>query len=168
MKKVIALLVFGVFATVAAPVILSQGPVRQRLHNLIFRDAGPAQVCANGTCATVETTFTVPAAPQVATATAPVALKSKSVAAGAGEQMFHSLVKIRVTNGLVRQGYSRSDARAMASTLTPHLIDGAMASVAPDGAIGDGTILKALLDFLASPAGQQLIQLLISILLGGA
>lgn len=54
-------------------------------------------------------------------------------------------------------------AAGMAGVTIPPEVNSAQGAV---GAIGDGTIWKAIIDFLKSPAGQQLIAALIALLLG--
>lgn len=42
---------------------------------------------------------------------------------------------------------------------------GAVADASPPGAFGDGTIIKAITDFLNSPLGQLIIQLIMSLIM---
>jgi len=79
------------------------------------------------------------------------------------------VIRFRVAVELRKQGHTFDEAHELAGQLTDDMIhagveqtDGAV------GAIGDGTILQKIIDFLSSPQGQALIALLIKILLGGA
>lgn len=87
--------------------------------------------------------------------------------------MAHPLLKIQVRNGLRRQGKSFSEINSIMDGWDDGLPDIA-ASMLPGehqaaavGAIGDGTLIQALIEFLKSPAGQALIAMLIKLLLGG-
>ena len=87
--------------------------------------------------------------------------------------MSHPLLKLRVRAGLRAQGKGFAEIN--------HLMDGwddelptMAAALLPDaeqaaavGALGDGTLIQALIDFLKSPAGKALIEMLIKLLLGG-
>ncbi len=81
--------------------------------------------------------------------------------------LFHALVRLRVAAGLREHGHSVLDARHLSESLTSEVID-AQTAATPEavGAIGDGTIIQAIVDFFKSPAGQQLIQALIQLLIG--
>lgn len=78
--------------------------------------------------------------------------------------LFHEVTRLRVAAALRRQGHSVLDARELSHSLTAATIE---AAVPPEavGAIGDGTILQKLIDFLNSPAGKALIDALIQLLI---
>lgn len=79
--------------------------------------------------------------------------------------LLHGLVRLRVAAGLRRKGYGILEARHLSESLPGEVID---AHTTPEtvGAIGDGTILQAIIDFLNSPAGKALIDALIQLLVG--
>lgn len=79
--------------------------------------------------------------------------------------VFHGLVRLRVAAGLRRAGHGVIEARELSHALTGDVID---AHMGPEStkAIGDGTIINAIMEFLASPAGQALIDALIKLLIG--
>ena len=88
--------------------------------------------------------------------------------------MFHNLLGIRLRLALVAKGVPFWDRQRALANYSPDLVPIAEqmcgqtvpAGLVQEGvgAIGDGTILNAILDFLKSPAGQALIQALISLL----
>lgn len=87
---------------------------------------------------------------------------------------FYVLTRLALRNHMRRMGYSREDINHAVDGASNDMIDTAIDhggvsfaahAAGPVGAIGDGTILKAIADFLASPAGQALIQILLSLLL---
>lgn len=84
--------------------------------------------------------------------------------------MFHPLARVAVRRELRSRGASFRESFVLAASLTADDIDGAVQAVegapAAVGAIGDGSVLKAIADFFASPLGQALIQLLASLLMG--
>lgn len=87
--------------------------------------------------------------------------------------MAHPLLKLRVRTALRAQGKSWSEVNGIMDGWDDSLPDMA-ATMLPDdakdaavGALGDGTLIQALIDFLKSPAGQALIAMLIKLLLGG-
>lgn len=69
-------------------------------------------------------------------------------------------------------GMSIADARQMTADLDDEEIDSAVEQTEGAkeavGAIGDGSLLQKLIDFISSPQGQALIALLIKLILGGA
>lgn len=81
--------------------------------------------------------------------------------------MFHPLVRAHVRRELRSRGVAFGDSFAMAASLSNGDIDDAMASV-PEiaGQLGDGSFLKKVEEFLASPLGQALIAILVKLLLG--
>lgn len=79
--------------------------------------------------------------------------------------LFYDLVRAVVAKKAHEKGVSRAEAHAAAQSLTNAMIDGAMTHVkVPVGVLGDGHILQILLDFLSSPVGQMLLNLLLSLL----
>jgi hypothetical protein len=80
-----------------------------------------------------------------------------------------AFIRRRVMLELVKtHGYSRDEAREMTAELDDGLIQTALNQT--EGAmqaIGDGTLLQKLIDFIQSPQGQALIALLIKLLTGG-
>jgi hypothetical protein len=81
--------------------------------------------------------------------------------------LFRIRTQLAVAAGLREQGYGLLEARQLSKTVDDDLIHHA-ATVADVslGAIGDGTILQAILDFFKSPVGQALIAALIKLLTG--
>jgi hypothetical protein len=95
-----------------------------------------------------------------------------AVAKGRGHPILNAVIRRRLIVELHKtHGYSMADARELAGELDDDTInngikqtEGATEAV---GALGDGSFLQKILDFLASPQGQAMIALLIKILLGG-
>lgn len=87
--------------------------------------------------------------------------------------MAHPLLKLRVRAGLRAQGKGFSEINSIMDGWDdelPSIAAGMLPeaeSAAAVGALGDGTLIQALIDFLKSPAGQALVQLIIKLLLGG-
>ena len=86
--------------------------------------------------------------------------------------LLNAVIRRRVIVELHKtHGYSMADARELASELDDETINAGMKQVEgvaeAVNALGDGHILQMLIDFISSPAGQALIKLLISLLLGG-
>lgn len=81
--------------------------------------------------------------------------------------LFRVRMQLAVAAGLRQRGYGLLEARRLAQTVDDDLIvAAAMQAAIPMAAIGDGTILQVILDFLSSPLGQQLIQAIIALLTG--
>lgn len=94
---------------------------------------------------------------------------------------FYPLVRLAARRELRSQGKSLRETRELLDAATDDLIDTATAAVEAAaqvpgefrlgagklGAIGDGSIIKAIMDFLASPTGQAIIAMLLKLLLGG-
>lgn len=84
--------------------------------------------------------------------------------------VFYELTRLRARVELRRMGYKRDEVNSIMDGATDSAID--LAAITAGStlptmtAIGDGTILQAIIDFLKSPAGQQLIAALIALLLG--
>lgn len=85
--------------------------------------------------------------------------------------LFRARTQIAVASALRQRGYGILEARRLAASIDEDTLHLAM-SMAPPAVVsavvpvGDGGIIQAILDFFASPLGQQLIQILISLLLG--
>lgn len=80
--------------------------------------------------------------------------------------VFYSLVQARVRRQLRRQGVTGDDLDDAMQACRAELIDATVAEQpALVGAIGDGKILNAILDFLRSEQGQALVSALVKILL---
>lgn len=75
--------------------------------------------------------------------------------------------RLKVAAALREKGHGFFEAAQLAANLTNSDIHDAVASQ-PEmvAAIGDGTILKAIIDFFNSPLGKKLIDLLVSLILG--
>lgn len=85
--------------------------------------------------------------------------------------VFRARTQIAVAAALRQRGLGFFEARKLASSVDDDTIQLAMSMAPPEvvgavGALGDGTILQAIIDFFKSPLGQQLIQLILSLLLG--
>ena len=86
-----------------------------------------------------------------------------------GHPLFYSLVRVHARAALRKKGLTRSQVNDAIDAATDDVVDAAVAESkatppAP-GAFGDGTIIQAIIDFLKSPAGQQIIAILIQIIL---
>ncbi len=86
--------------------------------------------------------------------------------------LFRVRTQLAVAASLRQRGYGILEARRLSQTVDDDLIGLAAATCPPDvgdglGAIGDGTIIAAIIAFIQSPAGQALIAMLIKLLLGG-
>lgn len=81
--------------------------------------------------------------------------------------LFHFRARRQVAAALQEKGHGFFEAVQLAGQLTNADINDTVASV-PEAAqaIGDGTILKAILAFFQSPLGQQLVQALVALLVG--
>lgn len=98
--------------------------------------------------------------------------------------MFYTRARLRAYRGFRRAGYSVPHSIEAMELATPSIVDQAVAEAGPDvvkavaamgeppmvddgkmGAIGDGSIIKAIEDFLASPLGQALEKALVALLL---
>lgn len=96
----------------------------------------------------------------------PAATAAAEAAAFRGGADFHRLTRLKVASALRKQGLSLRDARELSQELTDKDIDAAASRAGVTAsAIGDGKFLQAIIDFLKSPAGQKLIDLLIGILI---
>ena len=85
--------------------------------------------------------------------------------------LFRARTQMAVASALRQKGFGILETRRLAASVDDDTIHLAMSMAPPSvanavGALGDGSILQAILDFFASPLGQQLIQLLVSLLLG--
>lgn len=81
--------------------------------------------------------------------------------------LFRVRTQLGVAAGLREKGYGLLEARRLSQTVDDDLITAAaMQAGVPTGAIGDGTILQAIIDFFKSPLGQSLIQAIIALLIG--
>lgn len=81
--------------------------------------------------------------------------------------LFNALVRRAARRELEKRGYTDQNIDDMLACATSDVIADAQAKAGVEmGAIGDGTILNAIIEFLKSPAGQALIQALIALLLG--
>lgn len=82
---------------------------------------------------------------------------------------FYALARLRLRRALAKKGFPRNQIDDIIADCANDVIDSAceMALVKPPvGQLGDGTIIKLILDFLSSEAGQKLIDALIKLLLG--
>jgi hypothetical protein len=137
------------------------GPFRRLLR-------GPTPECSGPRCQAQPAAESnplyaaVPDRPAAAQAAVPVA----ETAAFRGGADFHRLTRLKVAAALRKQGHSLRDARELSQELTDKDIDAAASRAGVSmSAIGDGKFLQAIIDFLKSPAGQKLIDLLIGILI---
>jgi len=90
--------------------------------------------------------------------------------------LFQLALKRRVADGLIAKGKSHKDVKSLMTAVTPDLIDAtcealpnvakAMANIDKASAIGDGSIIRSILEFLASEEGRALISAIIQILIG--
>lgn len=84
--------------------------------------------------------------------------------------LFYGVVKLRARRELLEQGYGRSEVRALMVLCDDARVDEAVASSGASvpqvaSAIGDGSIIKAIMEFLQSEAGQALIKALLALLM---
>jgi hypothetical protein len=82
--------------------------------------------------------------------------------------VFYSLVRLAARRQLRRQGYSLWQVNEMMAGADDGLVDAAQLDagvVIPIEGLGDGTILKAIIEFLQSEQGQALIAALVKMLL---
>lgn len=85
--------------------------------------------------------------------------------------VFRTMIRVRAKRELRRLGYSRVDVAEMMDDCDDDAIDTAATSAAvaippTTGAIGDGSIIAAIVEFLKSEQGQALIKALIALLIG--
>ncbi len=78
--------------------------------------------------------------------------------------------KVRARHELRAKGYSFSEINTAMGQIDDHAIEAAAIMAGPETegavhALGDGKILQAILDFLKSPQGQELIKALVSMLI---
>jgi len=156
------------------------GTVRHVAHDAV---AGAAAVCIGHGCqapSVAESAFLpVPAvAPQpmpagkpkvVAAAANPPATTDAGSKIGSG---FCALVRAELRKEYRKQGMTFSQAWKAAAEFDDETIRGAVSEAEKlsgkvVGQLGDGTLLKILLDFINSPTGQMILQLVIKLLLGG-
>lgn len=79
--------------------------------------------------------------------------------------MFHAMTRLRLRRELIKRGYKRDDVANMIDAAGNDVIDVAAVQSGARGKIGDGTILKIVVDFLNSEGGKKLIDALIKLLL---
>ena len=94
------------------------------------------------------------------------------VVQGKKHPLLNLVIKRRVIVELHKtHGYTMAEARELAGDLDDATIHAGMKQVEgvaeAVGAIGDGTLLQKIIDFIQSPQGQALIALLIKLLTGG-
>lgn len=134
----------------------AQGPVRSWFKSKFSPMDAPAKTCVGPNCAAACSAAVV-SMPAPMTAEVPAVHRTA---------LFYDLVRLHEQRECVKKGMSHADAHAAAQALTDSVIDGAMKQVkVPLGAFGDGSIIKAIEDFIASPAGQQLIAVLLQLLM---
>ncbi len=85
---------------------------------------------------------------------------------------FHPLLRLSCRATLRKQGRGFGEINSIMDGWDDDLVPMAVEMLPPEhadavGALGDGTLIQALIDFLKSPAGQALIAMLIKLLLGG-
>lgn len=84
--------------------------------------------------------------------------------------IFYLRTRLELRKALRHRGMNFLDINAVMADLKDEAIDSVVKAMpevtAAVGAFGDGSIIQAIIDFFASPAGQALIQALISILIG--
>lgn len=90
--------------------------------------------------------------------------------------LFNLALKRQLAIKLAEKGKSAKEVRSLLTDVTPDLVEAtcaalptvtkAMAELDKAGAIGDGSIIKQLILFFQSEAGQALLQALISLLIG--
>lgn len=85
--------------------------------------------------------------------------------------LFKARTQMAVAAGLRSRGFGIFEARRLSQTVDNETIQMAVAMApagvsAKVGAIGDGTIIQAIIDFFNSPLGKQLIDLIISLIMG--
>lgn len=85
--------------------------------------------------------------------------------------VFRTMIRVRASRGLRRLGYSHVEVAEMMDDCDDDVIDAAAVSAAvtippTTGAIGDGSIIAAIVEFLKSEQGQALIKALIALLIG--
>lgn len=78
--------------------------------------------------------------------------------------------KVHARRELSKQGYSFRQINDAMSQVDGQAVDAAAFSAGPDaekavGALGDGQIIQAILDFLKSPQGQALLDALVKMLI---
>lgn len=83
----------------------------------------------------------------------------------------YPLLRLRCRSELRRQGRNYSEINSIMDGWDDAVVPIAVAMLPPEhadefGALGDGTIIQAIIEFLKSPAGQMLIQLILSLLMG--
>ena len=86
-------------------------------------------------------------------------------------QNFHPLLRLRCRAELRRQGKGPSEINSIMANWDDDMVPVAVGMLneeqqAAVGALGDGTILEKILEFLKSPAGQALLQILLQLLMG--
>lgn len=88
--------------------------------------------------------------------------------------LFNTRLRLAARAELRSRGYSFGEINDIVWAADDDVIDAAIEQAELDapgvkaalGALGDGTIIQAIIDFLKSPAGQALLQALIALLLG--
>lgn len=80
---------------------------------------------------------------------------------------FYFLVRQRLRRELISRGYARWQANEIIDELNDEVIDDCTAEVDPSSqAIGDGSIIDAIVKFLNSELGKALIAMLLKLLIG--
>lgn len=78
---------------------------------------------------------------------------------------FYSMTKLQTRFALRKQGYGFFEINGVMDGLDEDLIDAAVVEAGGvPAALGDGSILKAIIDFLKSENGQALIKIILGLL----
>jgi hypothetical protein len=81
--------------------------------------------------------------------------------------LFYSLTRLQTRLALRKEGYGFFEINGILDGAEDEVIDAALvASGGVPVALGDGSILKAIMDFLKSEQGQALIKILLGLLVG--
>lgn len=79
--------------------------------------------------------------------------------------------RIQCRRELRRQGYGFQEINSVIGAVDADEMHATAASISPEcaarvGALGDGTIIQAIIDFFKSPQGQELLAALVKMLIG--
>lgn len=186
LKKLLAAVLAALVLTPAAdaqgPIRKAIGRVQQAAYHTVTgiheRLSGGGGVCVGPTCSQPSPAAFVPvpaAAPQPMPAAGPKVVGSQAAPAAAGASKvgpaFCALVRGKLRAEYAKQGMGLVERWRKAAEATDDVIRSAVAEAEKIsgkvyGDLGDGTFLQKLIDFLNSPLGKELWEILKQLLLG--